>query len=142
MRRPHLRAQPGKSLSAPYRKELARMNHKAFLAMLARDAHVARRNFVAMSLQTFLQPLMFVFIFGRVMVGSGYMPPSYKSLLLPGIMAISMVRSEEHTSELQSPCNLVCRLLLEKKKKNHRSRLPSRDIMPDTACYTPLLIET
>src|SRR3989454_4886790 len=29
------------------------------------------------------------------------------------------VRSEEHTSELQSPCNLVCRLLLEKKKKNN-----------------------
>src|SRR2546426_1651327 len=28
------------------------------------------------------------------------------------------VRSEEHTSELQSPCNLVCRLLLEKKKKH------------------------
>src|SRR5256885_5670669 len=33
-------------------------------------------------------------------------------------------RSEEHTSELQSPCNLVCRLLLEKKKKtiNHLSK--------------------
>src|SRR5256885_185854 len=30
------------------------------------------------------------------------------------------IRSEEHTSELQSPCNLVCRLLLEKKKKIHR----------------------
>src|SRR5256885_3779422 len=30
-------------------------------------------------------------------------------------------RSEEHTSELQSPCNLVCRLLLEKKKKNIRN---------------------
>src|SRR2546426_2471900 len=29
----------------------------------------------------------------------------------------SLLRSEEHTSELQSPCNLVCRLLLEKKKK-------------------------
>src|SRR5256885_5376943 len=28
----------------------------------------------------------------------------------------TLVRSEEHTSELQSPCNLVCRLLLEKKK--------------------------
>src|SRR2546426_6852887 len=28
-------------------------------------------------------------------------------------------RSEEHTSELQSPCNLVCRLLLEKKKKQY-----------------------
>src|SRR2546426_9371827 len=30
-------------------------------------------------------------------------------------------RSEEHTSELQSPCNLVCRLLLEKKKKRRYS---------------------
>src|SRR2546426_3800345 len=29
-------------------------------------------------------------------------------------------RSEEHTSELQSPCNLVCRLLLEKKKKQQK----------------------
>src|SRR5256885_11829276 len=29
----------------------------------------------------------------------------------------TLARSEEHTSELQSPCNLVCRLLLEKKKK-------------------------
>src|SRR5256885_10331258 len=33
------------------------------------------------------------------------------------------LRSEEHTSELQSPCNLVCRLLLEKKKKNHKVRV-------------------
>src|SRR2546426_9240614 len=32
-------------------------------------------------------------------------------------MAVDAMRSEEHTSELQSPCNLVCRLLLEKKKK-------------------------
>src|SRR5256885_14496928 len=30
-------------------------------------------------------------------------------------------RSEEHTSELQSPCNLVCRLLLEKKKKTNQA---------------------
>ena len=67
------------------------MNWKTFLALLGRDAHVARRNFVTLVLQTFLQPMMFVFIFGRVMVSSGYMPPAYKSLLLPGIMAISMV---------------------------------------------------
>src|SRR5256885_12949248 len=33
------------------------------------------------------------------------------------------VRSEEHTSELQSPCNLVCRLLLEKKKKICRANV-------------------
>src|SRR5256885_2403700 len=39
------------------------------------------------------------------------------------VAAIPDTRSEEHTSELQSPCNLVCRLLLEKKKKTetHRS---------------------
>ncbi|HLX85107.1 MAG TPA: ABC transporter permease [Terriglobales bacterium] len=67
------------------------MNWKTFMALLARDAHVARRNIVPLMLQTFLQPLLFVFIFGRVMVGSGYMPAVYKSQLLPGIMAISMV---------------------------------------------------
>src|SRR3989454_7846026 len=33
------------------------------------------------------------------------------------------VRSEEHTSELQSPCNLVCRLLLEKKKRKWSSQM-------------------
>src|SRR5256885_5462655 len=42
------------------------------------------------------------------------------------------VRSEEHTSELQSPCNLVCRLLLEKKKKPHRP-------MTDLIVYYPSL---
>src|SRR5256885_6300127 len=35
------------------------------------------------------------------------------------------LRSEEHTSELQSPCNLVCRLLLEKKKNTQLSLSPS-----------------
>src|SRR2546426_5648239 len=35
-------------------------------------------------------------------------------------------RSEEHTSELQSPCNLVCRLLLEKKKKEKIRRQQRR----------------
>src|SRR5256885_11462784 len=37
---------------------------------------------------------------------------------LPGMPGFIQERSEEHTSELQSPCNLVCRLLLEKKKKH------------------------
>jgi ABC-2 type transport system permease protein len=66
------------------------LNWKTFFAMLARDAHVARRNAIQLFMQTFLQPLLFVFIFGKVMVGSGYMPAAYKSLLLPGIIAISM----------------------------------------------------
>src|SRR5256885_9018342 len=37
------------------------------------------------------------------------------------IEALFKMRSEEHTSELQSPCNLVCRLLLEKKKQIDRT---------------------
>src|ERR1039457_4645568 len=42
-------------------------------------------------------------------------------------------RSEEHTSELQSPCNLVCRLLLEKKKRHCRARRRSRGASPGLA---------
>src|SRR2546426_12558619 len=38
-------------------------------------------------------------------------------VLMGGVLFVT-TRSEEHTSELQSPCNLVCRLLLEKKKKS------------------------
>src|SRR5256885_6942552 len=54
---------------------------------------------------------------------------SYASLAGPGAVPRILVvddepymcdRSEEHTSELQSPCNLVCRLLLEKKKHCER----------------------
>src|SRR5256885_12996787 len=36
--------------------------------------------------------------------------------------SLQALRSEEHTSELQSPCNLVCRLLLEKKNKTRTTR--------------------
>src|ERR1039457_1361235 len=45
-------------------------------------------------------------------------------------------RSEEHTSELQSPCNLVCRLLLEKKKKQPQ-KVEHRDqhIIDDQRCH-------
>src|SRR2546430_8462108 len=39
-----------------------------------------------------------------------------------GVPEEELVRSEEHTSELQSQSNLVCRLLLEKKKKSERGR--------------------
>src|SRR5207248_11050867 len=54
-------------------------------------------------------------IWGFLCFFSRYIPNigSLVSTILPGIIA----RSEEHTSELQSPYDLVCRLLLEKKKK-------------------------
>jgi len=67
------------------------MNWKTFSAMLARDAHVARRNALTLFLQILLQPLLFVFVFGRVLVRSGMMIAGYKSMLLPGIMALAML---------------------------------------------------
>src|SRR5256885_11295717 len=41
---------------------------------------------------------------------------------------MAFARSEEHTSELQSPCNLVCRLLLEKKKNHHHVYKPTPNL--------------
>src|SRR5256885_7067791 len=43
-------------------------------------------------------------------------------------------RSEEHTSELQSPCNLVCRLLLEKKKNRTSPSMPEATECPPARC--------
>src|SRR5256885_11205913 len=48
-----------------------------------------------------------------------------QGMLLEELSDSTLVRSEEHTSELQSPCNLVCRLLLEKKKKKSDTRCAS-----------------
>jgi ABC-2 type transport system permease protein len=61
--------------------------------MLQRDGHVARRNLLPMLLQNLLQPLLLTFVFGRVLTSSGMMKSEYKSILLPGIMAISMMVS-------------------------------------------------
>src|SRR5256885_10226570 len=50
---------------------------------------------------------------------------AYRSASAAVVLFLLFRRSEEHTSELQSPCNLVCRLLLEKKNKpGDRRRLP------------------
>src|SRR5256885_12518432 len=46
----------------------------------------------------------------------------------------ALERSEEHTSELQSPCNLVCRLLLEKKKTRASRRVPTGIVL--ATCHT------
>src|SRR5256885_9581570 len=46
--------------------------------------------------------------------------PSAGPVISPMCASSTLTRSEEHTSELQSPCNLVCRLLLEKKKNKRK----------------------
>src|SRR5258708_26879298 len=49
----------------------------------------------------------------------------------------SRLRSEEHTSELQSPDHLVCRLLLEKKKNTPPNQPPGRSWSPSRPCTRP-----
>src|SRR2546426_6161252 len=63
-------------------------------------------------------------VFGRIIQGLLHDP--IESRLDRGGQS-AYRRSEEHTSELQSPCNLVCRLLLEKKKKKIRGLLEAVD---------------
>src|SRR2546426_1825773 len=60
-----------------------------------------------------------IFVTGRLLDGDGR--PVRDSLV--EIWQANAGRSEEHTSELQSPCNLVCRLLLEKKKNPTHDKL-------------------
>src|SRR2546426_1470998 len=78
-------------------------------------------------------------IFEWVLLQRAYKVPqmhqSYSHLLARHKRAHVVVkaRSEEHTSELQSPCNLVCRLLLEK-KKNTGSRRTASTTTPTCAC--------
>ena len=69
------------------------MNWKTFFALLSRDGHVARRNLVPTLLQNLLQPLLLTFVFGRVLTAGGMMQTGFKSVLLPGIITISMVMS-------------------------------------------------
>jgi len=67
------------------------LNWKTFYALLSRDGHVARRNLLPMLVQNLLQPLLLTFVFGRVLTAGGMMQGAYKNVLLPGVMAISMV---------------------------------------------------
>src|ERR1039457_7386011 len=51
----------------------------------------------------------------------------------PPVRNPGTARSEEHTSELQSPCNLVCRLLLEKKNTYNKTRVQTTNVSPSMA---------
>src|SRR2546426_7719015 len=59
---------------------------------------------------------------------SPLVPTPVGSVVTPQLRVVTIARSEEHTSELQSPCNLVCRLLLEKKKNDYTRRARQRTL--------------
>src|SRR5256885_16637782 len=68
---------------------------------------------VAYALKTILRAVLHVTRLDRL----SEEPGASRFLRMAALPSMSeLLRSEEHTSELQSPCNLVCRLLLEKKK--------------------------
>src|SRR5438876_5510365 len=71
----------------------------------------------------------------------GYVAPAPKSYVVPRMThpPCSRTRSEEHTSELQSPVHLVCRLLLEKKKK---TTLPIPQNINNPKAISPKLTPT
>src|SRR2546426_8595230 len=77
-----------------------------------------------------------IFLLAPVGGGLGVLRVEGRSSEIGGTMELR-ARSEEHTSELQSPCNLVCRLLLEKK---NQSRLPRHsalleDVLADATVW-------
>jgi ABC-2 type transport system permease protein len=63
----------------------------AFMAILRRDTVVTGREFIAFLLQVLLQPLFFLFIFGKVLPGIGFTQPGFAAILLPGIVALTVV---------------------------------------------------
>src|SRR5256885_6964020 len=67
-------------------------------------------------LPRWLTGLLGVLWIGAFAVPVGFVAGELSTAVVGGALPAIALRSEEHTSELQSPCNLVCRLLLEKKK--------------------------
>ncbi|MDQ2711325.1 MAG: ABC transporter permease [Acidobacteriota bacterium] len=61
----------------------------AFLAMLRRDTVVTGREFIPFLLQALMQPLFFLFIFGKVLPGIGLAAGNFAALMLPGIVALT-----------------------------------------------------
>src|SRR5256885_3238510 len=73
---------------------------------------------------------------------SGFLYYLYHTAVRKGWFLKKIPRSEEHTSELQSPCNLVCRLLLEKKKSYNARALSTASARPSSPLLLPCLSTT
>jgi ABC-2 type transport system permease protein len=63
----------------------------AFFALLVRDLVVTRRLIISLLLQDLIQPLFFLFIFGKILPGTGVIQQSFGALLLPGIIALTIM---------------------------------------------------
>src|SRR6516162_11616102 len=109
-------------------------HHLAKLANLVDATIRSGVNFILFFLMTRRPPRSTLFPYTTLFRSMSNSFGSLSTLSVGGkahsIHRLAAIRSEEHTSELQSPCTLVCRLLLEKKKDHHRAD-PCRREHPD-----------
>ena len=68
----------------------ARASLTAFLAIVSRDLLVIRREILVFLLQTLIQPLFFLFVFGKVLSTIGAASASFSTVLLPGVVALTV----------------------------------------------------
>ncbi len=68
----------------------ARATLTAFVAIVSRDLLVIRREILVFLLQTLVQPLFFLFVFGKVLPTIGAASPSFSTVLLPGVVALTV----------------------------------------------------
>ena len=68
----------------------ARATLTAFVAIVSRDLLVIRREILVFLLQTLIQPLFFLFVFGKVLPTIGTASPSFSTVLLPGVVALTV----------------------------------------------------
>ncbi len=85
------------TITTPTQTQIARSQSRfstafiAFMAILRRDIVVTGREFIAFLLQVLLQPLFFLFIFGKVLPSIGFTRPGFAAILLPGIVGLTVV---------------------------------------------------
>lgn len=80
------------TIQRPQRKaSRASLASNAFFAILRRDIVVTGRDLIAFLLQVLIQPLFFLFIFGKVLPGIGLAASGFAALLLPGIVALTVM---------------------------------------------------
>jgi ABC-2 type transport system permease protein len=69
------------------------MTARIFGALLMRDAVVAKRDVVGIMIRTMLQPLLFTFVFGKLLIAMGMFPKAYATVIIPGIAGLSLTTS-------------------------------------------------
>ena len=75
--------------TAEYSSSRTSLAVNAFFATFRRDLVVTGREFIPFLLQALMQPLFFLFIFGKVLPGIGLAAPNFAALMLPGIVALT-----------------------------------------------------